>query len=383
MPLSRDGAEAVPSGAPAGYSDIAATLARAGEEGRTLRPVGGGTKLDWGPRGADEDVSTLGLDALLAHNEGDLTAVVQAGVPLAGAQEVFARAGQMLALDPPTGGGRATVGGVLACADSGPLRHRYGGPRDLVLGVRVALADGTVARAGADVIKNVAGYDLAKLLCGSLGTLGVICEATLRLHPRPEQAMTARGIADDASTLGAAARAVAGSRLELEALDVAWASGRGALLARSAGRAAEAGAAAAGQAMARAGLHVDLIEDDEGLWEAQRAHQRGGLVVKVGGLPARWGDVFADEGEVVGRAALGLAWVRLPDGDHDALARLRERLAGLTCTVLDGGDGPAGWEPAELQRRLKERFDPAKALPTVGVAASAPSRTPPSPAPAR
>lgn len=346
------------------YAEIAAVLARAGEEGRTVRPVGGGTKLDWGPRGADEDVSTLGLDGLLAHNEGDLTAVVQAGLPLARAQEAFAREGQMLALDPSDGAGRATIGGVLACADSGPLRHRYGGPRDLVLGVRVALADGTVARAGADVIKNVAGYDLAKLLCGALGTLGVICEATLRLHPKPADSMTARGIAPDAATLGVAARAVAGARLELEALDVAWAQGHGAVLARSAGRAAEAGAAAAGQAMARAGLDVDLIEDDDGLWEAQRAHQRGPLVVKVGGMPSRWGDMFADEGEVVGRAALGLAWVRLAEGDHDAVARLRERLAPLTCTVLDGGDGPAGWEPAALHRRLKERFDPEGALVT-------------------
>ena len=101
---------------------------------------------------------------------GDLTAVLEPGVLLADAQATFAKAGQMLALDPPDGG--ATVGGVVATADTGPLRARYGGPRDLVVGMRVALSDGTLAKSGGKVIKNVAGYDIAKLFAGSFGTLG-------------------------------------------------------------------------------------------------------------------------------------------------------------------------------------------------------------------
>src|SRR5207244_6227468 len=119
--------------------------------------------------------------------------------------EAFAEAGQMLAIDPPDRGG-ATVGGVLATADSGPLRHRYGAPRDLVLGITVALADGSVASAGGKVIKNVAGYDLAKLFTGSYGTLGAILQVAVRLHPRPERAATARGLGDDPDAVAEAAR---------------------------------------------------------------------------------------------------------------------------------------------------------------------------------
>src|SRR5215211_5386947 len=94
----------------------------------------------------------------------------------------------MLALDPP--GDEATIGGIVATGDSGPLRHRYGGPRDLVLGVTVALSDGTVARAGGKVIKNVAGYDLAKPMTGAYGTLGVVTQVSVRLHPLPRQWLT-------------------------------------------------------------------------------------------------------------------------------------------------------------------------------------------------
>src|ERR1700734_3929430 len=116
-------------------------LARASAEGKTVRLRGGGTKLDWGgPRpDANIELSTGRLAKVVEHNTGDLTAVLEAGVRLADAQERFASAGQMLALDPPLADARsseatATVGGIIATGDSGPLRHRYGAPRDLVLG---------------------------------------------------------------------------------------------------------------------------------------------------------------------------------------------------------------------------------------------------------
>src|SRR5206468_1900573 len=151
--------------------------------GLSVRVRGGGTKLGWGPPAApDVELYTSALDEVVEHNAGDLTAVLQAGVPLAIAQDRFGQEGQELALDPPLAAG-ATIGGVVAAGDSGPLRHRFGAARDLVLGVRVALADGTVARAGGKVIKNVAGYDLAKLFAGSFGTLGAIVELAVRLHP--------------------------------------------------------------------------------------------------------------------------------------------------------------------------------------------------------
>ena len=123
------------------YEDLAARLRDAEEP---VRIVGGKTKIGWGGAGPDSlpEVSTLHLDRIVEHNEGDLTAVLQAGVPLAKAQEAFASANQMLALDPPDIGG-ATIGGVVAAGDSGPLRHRYGAARDLIVGITVALPDGT------------------------------------------------------------------------------------------------------------------------------------------------------------------------------------------------------------------------------------------------
>src|SRR5918998_5975489 len=177
-----------PSPAPRAQRELAAALA---EAGGTVRVRGAGTKLAWVRGEPDVELSTTDLDEIVEHNEGDLTAVLQAGVPLARAQQRFAEAGQMLALDPPDGGG--TIGGGVATNDSGPLRTRYGGIRDLVVGMRVALADGTGAESGGKVIKNVAGYDLAKLFVGSYGRLGAILEVSVRLHPLPPETATAGG----------------------------------------------------------------------------------------------------------------------------------------------------------------------------------------------
>src|SRR5215208_5302014 len=151
--------------------ELAGRIRSHGTAGEAVRPVGGGTKLAWGgPAGDAVDLETSGLDSIAEHNVGDFTAVLEAGVRLADAQAAFATENQMLALDPPLGAGdEATVGGVMATNDSGPLRHRFGGVRDLVVGVTVVLSDGTIAKSGGKVIKNVAGYDLAKLFTGSFG----------------------------------------------------------------------------------------------------------------------------------------------------------------------------------------------------------------------
>jgi glycolate oxidase FAD binding subunit len=337
-----------------------------------VRIVGGRTKIGWGGATGDslEEISTLGLDRILEHNEGDLTAVLQAGVPLATAQEAFASANQMLALDPPDLGG-ATIGGVVAAGDSGPLRHRYGAARDLVLGVAVALPDGTVARAGGKVIKNVAGYDLAKLFAGSFGTLGAIVEVAVRLHPiRPTA--SAEGHGDDPTAVAAAAHALAHSQLEAQALDIAWRGGRGGVLVRFAGAEAGPQAEAARRALEQAGLESSVMHDDAAAWEAQRSAQRGELVVRVSALQARLADVLrvAEElgGGVVGRAALGICWVSLPaEAGADGVRRLREELATSTCVLLDAPVdvraeldpwGLQGSPAIELMRRTKARFDP-------------------------
>ncbi len=356
---------------PADAAELAGILA----DGRRVRPVGGATKLDWGGPGAEPDllVRTSGLDRVVAHNEGDLTAVLEAGVPLARAQERFAASGQRLSLDPPDGDGRATLGGILATGDSGPLRHRHGGVRDLILGVRVALPDGTVARAGSDVIKNVAGYDLAKLMCGALGTLGVICEATVRLHPLPGETLTVAGRCGDPSVLTGACRALAAHALELEALDLRWdgAAAGGCVLARAGGRSARSTADAVAALLLDAGIEAAIEADDDAVWAQQRARQRppqGGAVVRVSTLPAQLETLLRASESAVVRAGLGLAWVRVPGDDPEALARLRAAVAPAPCVLesapaqlraaVDPWGLGAGPE-LELLRRVKARFDPA------------------------
>ena len=363
---------------PGTFEDIASVLSIASAGGRSVRVAGASTKLDWGvPAPApDVELHTTSLDRILEHNAGDLTAVLEAGVPLALAQEVFASASQMLALDPPLGHGAArdaTIGGVLATGDSGPLRHRYGAPRDLVLGVTVALSDGTIARSGGKVIKNVAGYDIAKLFAGSFGTLGAILSVSVRLHPRPPATATALGACSDARTLTAAALALSAAPLELEALDLAWRGGRGGLLARSGGADPARRAHRVLGSMRAAGLEqLDITTDDEPLWARQRGGQRSlkRAIVRVAARPTVLAEVLAATdrcaGTLVGRAALGVSYVEL---DPAAVVTLRSALpAGSTSVVLDAPEelrrtldpwGPVSAPALELMRAVKHRFDPA------------------------
>ena len=173
--------------------------------------AGGSVSID--REGGDTVLSTRRLDRVLEHEPGDLTAIVEAGIRLSALQERLAAHGQMLALDPP---GDPTVGACLAGDLSGPRRHRYGAMRDLVIGVTVVLADGTVASSGGKVVKNVAGYDLAKLFAGSRGRLGLIARVALRLHPRPAAEATVVAEADDPRALW---REVSHSQLVPSAVD--------------------------------------------------------------------------------------------------------------------------------------------------------------------
>ncbi|HYP48274.1 MAG TPA: FAD-binding oxidoreductase, partial [Thermoleophilaceae bacterium] len=340
-----------------------------------VRFVGGATKLAWSapPPAGVTDLSTTGLDRVIEHNAGDLTAVLEAGIPLARAQAIFAEAGQMLALDPPDPGG-ATVGGVVATADSGPLRARYGSVRDLVVGVRVALSDGTIARAGGKVIKNVAGYDLSKLFAGSFGTLGAILEVSVRLHPLPPETATALGSSSDPDALGRGALALSHAPLEYQGLDVRWQRGHGAVLVRFGGAQPAPQAEAAERLLRAEGLECELVAGDEDLWSAQRDGQRSssGTVVRVCGvqtqLPALLRAAERAGASVVGRAGLGLSWLRLeeraPTEAAAAVAELRRALSPSPCVVQDGPAalermGPVEAPALALMRRVKERFDPA------------------------
>ena len=144
--------------------------------------------------GGDVVLSTARLNRVLEHEPGDLTAIVEAGLRLSELQAALEPHGQMLALDPP---GDPTIGACLAGDLSGPRRHRYGAMRDLVIGVTVVLADGTIASSGGKVVKNVAGYDFGKLFAGSRGRLGLIARVALRLHARPAASATVVVESDD------------------------------------------------------------------------------------------------------------------------------------------------------------------------------------------
>jgi glycolate oxidase FAD binding subunit len=294
---------------PATIDEASALLADASREGRRAR-IGA-------------DLLTDGLDRVLEHEAGDLTCTVEGGIRLSRLQAALARAGQRLSLDPP---GDPTVGTCLAARLSGPLSHRFGTPRDLVLGVTLVLGDGTVASSGGKVVKNVAGYDLGKLVCGSDGRLGLIARVSLRLHPLPPASATLVVESDD--TAGAV-RALRRSQLQPSALDVLH-PGRIAVLFEGAEAAVEAQLVAAAALVGgrRAGPEV---------WEESRARQgssRGRLRFAPGDLHT----TLSTLGEAVIRPAAGLAYVPGPvDGAPSTTAR-------------------------RLHEALRARFDPAGVL---------------------
>ncbi len=192
---------------PSTEQQLAAALALANTAGLTVIPRGGGTKLDWGnpPKSADLILSTARLNRILEHAWSDLTVSVEAGCTLQSLQQSLAQHGQRLALD-ALWPDRATIGGALSTNDSGALRLRFGSLRDLIIGVTLALPDGTLASSGGKVVKNVAGYDLPKLATGALGTLGIITRSVFRVHPLPHAAATLTCVVKQASE---AARLVA------------------------------------------------------------------------------------------------------------------------------------------------------------------------------
>jgi glycolate oxidase FAD binding subunit len=246
---------------PATIAEASELLRAAAAHDLAVVPRGGSSKLGWGapPRRCDLVVDTTALDQILEHAAGDLVVRVQAGVSLARLGEVLAGAGQQLALDPPPHpaplpsadgaassarpgaaiGGTlatgatpsaaaaapptwlgATIGGTLATGAAGPRRLRYGTPRDLLIGITVVRADGTVAHSGGKVVKNVAGYDLGKLFTGSFGTLGLIVEAVFRLHPRPASAAYVTVDCDGPDEAYWAVATAAGSELAPSAIEL-------------------------------------------------------------------------------------------------------------------------------------------------------------------
>jgi glycolate oxidase FAD binding subunit len=384
---------------PGSVEEAAQVLAAAAADGLAVAFAGGASKLGLGnpPERVDLLVSTERLDRVLEHAAGDLVVRAQAGVPLADLQAALAPAGQWLALDPPEPG--STLGGVVAANASGPRRLRYGTVRDLIIGITVVLADGTVARAGGKVVKNVAGYDLAKLFCGSLGTLGMVAEVIFRLHPLPAAAGAVTLEVERPEQAGEAVQRLGRSPLEPSAVELVWSDrqlpGRLTVLFEGIRPGVEAQAAAAAELLGRVG---EAAVAGPGETEAElsrlgaRPFEKAEVGVKVAFPPAELPGVLADLragllGDAVGgHAATGVLWAAsparegdLPLGDADDLAgvaeqvaRARERLTarGGSLVVVKAPPelkravdawGPAG-DALGLMRRVKERFDPDRRM---------------------
>jgi glycolate oxidase FAD binding subunit len=274
------------------------------------------------------DLTAEGLDRVLEHDPGDLTCTVEAGVRLSDLRETLAAAGQRLSLDPP---GDPTVGALLATNVSGPLRHRFGAPRDLVLGTTLVLADGTIASAGGKVVKNVAGYDLARLVCGSEGRLAFIARASFRLHPLPKASRTL--VVGDDDTARVAARLLR-SQLAPCALDVLH-PGRVVVLFEGSER------AVAAQVEATRAL-VGGAETDTAVWDESRERQAA-ATRRVRFVPGKLAQILEALTEAVLRPSAGVAYTA-----HE-LPRIDQ---------LQGGSGGA----EVLAERIRQELDPRGVL---------------------
>ncbi|HEX2647456.1 MAG TPA: FAD-binding oxidoreductase [Candidatus Dormibacteraeota bacterium] len=337
--------------------ELAHVLREAAAAKLAVTPVGGGRALAMGNplQRCDIELSTTRLDRVLEHGQADMVVSVEAGITLSALQEHLGKARQFLPLDPFASPGH-TIGGLLATGWTGPLRLRYGSPRDFLIGIRVALPDGKLASAGGRVVKNVSGYDLMKLHYGALGSLGVIVAASFKVFPKPlhDVTVTSEGGWDDAE------RALS-TPLVPSAVEV-FSDGR--VLARYMGTR---------EAVNRVAGELDWHAEDEAIWDRHSSR-----------APARWARIAAPRQhlrELIDELPRGAGWWASPGVGvaHWAIAsdaasvrdmRLKAEAAGGALTMLAAPEdfmreaGAWGTEPAtiDLMQRLKVAFDPAGVL---------------------
>ncbi|HVF01550.1 MAG TPA: FAD-binding oxidoreductase [Rubrobacteraceae bacterium] len=372
---------------PGSIEETSGLMRLANDEGLTVAPRGGGTKTGWGnpPRELDLILSTVRMNEVIEHVPGDQVVRVQAGLDLEALQERLGRSDQMLGIDPSEKDAGATVGGVVAANSSGPRRYRYGTIRDLIIGLTVVLPDGTVAKAGGKVVKNVAGYDLGKLFTGSLGTLGVIVTCNFRLHPRPEAARTVAVELNDTLAAGQAAQALMHSQVFASALELHWSEDARLLtvLIEGISKGVDAQAETTSYLLRSFG-EVRTLSDEEAdhLGPSTPPGTGDEIAIKIAYPPAELTGVLdsalgAAERKgvtprITGHAAAGVTYLALSGGEEEARVQVVEELREIW--VRRGGSvvvrqapvpvkkrldawGPAG-DYLGLTRRVKEKFDP-------------------------
>ncbi len=379
---------------PAAASETAQVLCLCAEHGLAVVPAGAGCRLGRGlpPERLDVVLSTSRMDRIIAHAAADLTITVEAGATLAAVNEALRSSGQWLPFDPPRPA-ETTIGGLIAAQASGPSRQAFGTVRDRLLGLAAVLADGTPVKSGGRVVKNVAGYDLHKLLVGSLGTLAVIVEATFKLQPLPEATRIVCFGSDTPESLCGLAIALADSVLSPERLEIIAGSDRQPrLVAGFAGTreevddaVARAGSIAEGRAVEESSAPIDEAALAAALEEVEWGREPS--VVLRAGLPrSSLGRFLASALSESGRAAgavvvhahagVGVARLRLEAREREPVREVMSRLrsdARASGGYLVVESAPAAWKrdvdvwgppPAgfDLMRGVKAAFDPLRLL---------------------
>ncbi len=373
---------------PGNETELAEILRVSNDAGLAVVLRGGGTKLRWGnpPSRADLILSTARLNRIVEHAWADLTVTVEAGCTIERLQDVLAQHGQRLALDPlwPE---KATVGGVLSTNDSGALRLRFGALRDLIIGVTLALPDGTLARSGGKVVKNVAGYDLPKLATGALGTLGVITRAVFRLHPLPRKTRSFAISVSDGEQTQHFIHVVQDSKLAHTSLQSVF-SDQALPVSHILFEGTEAGLDAQEKQLRILSGAVSISEAPSSAWDARQelwtiSDPENTVIAKISILPANLGQTMellqrtAHANHLRWRAlvyATGIGWLRLeglPEALRDTLQSLRcdlERQRGSLVALQRPEKMPAfdvwgnAGDTLPLMRAIKHQLDPRNTL---------------------
>jgi glycolate oxidase FAD binding subunit len=373
---------------PGNEHQLAAALRLANDSNLAVVPRGGGTKLYWGnpPSRADVILSTARLDKIIEHPWADLTVSVEAGCTIQKLQSALAQHGQRLALD-PLWPAQATIGGVLSTNDSGSLRLRFGALRDLIIGVTLALPDGTLASSGGKVVKNVAGYDLPKLVTGALGTLAVITRAIFRLHPLPRNSKTLSISGCNLEEMQRLILAVQDSKLAHTALQARIAQDAEPLV-DILFEGTEAGIAAQESPLRQLARPASATDAPSTVWTTSQelwnsANSAAVAVAKITTLPASIARTMETMQRITASRnthwkltieATGIGWLRLeatPENLHASLLDLRHELErdGGSLSVfrhptdtqcIDAWGTPGDALP--LMRAVKNQFDPKNTL---------------------